>query len=187
MELSRRILDATIEEFNEKSMKFTMDDIAKRLGISKKTLYTVFKDKETLFLEMVDYCFSEIKRTKDKMLELPTEDIVEKLKQIMIALPEQLQGLDFRQIYELEEKYPKIYAKIEERIENGWEPIEKLFNQAVEQGRIRKLHFAVVKAIVEASIEHLIGNKALIEQNIPYQESLTQMIDIVIEGIRVHE
>lgn len=187
MELSIRILNATIEEFNEKSMKFTMDDIAKRVGISKKTLYTVFKDKESLFLEMVEYCFSEIKRTKEQMMELPDVDIVIKLKQIMVALPEQLQGLDFRQIYILEETYPKTYAKIAEYLKEGWEPIESLFDQAVEEGRIRKVHFAVVKAMVEASIERLVGNKLLIEQNIAYQEALTEMIDIVIDGISVHE
>ncbi|MDO5521194.1 MAG: TetR/AcrR family transcriptional regulator [bacterium] len=183
MELSQRILDATIEEFNEKGMKFTMDDIAKRLGISKKTLYTVFRDKETLFLEMVDYCFDEIKRYKDQLFMLKTVDAVTKLKQVMIAMPEKLQGLDWRQIYLLKEKHPNIYKKIEQKLESGWEPIEALFDQAVMEGKVKKVHFAVVKAIVESSIEHFIGNSMLIEQNINYQDSLSEMIEIVIDGI----
>ncbi|MDO5293199.1 MAG: TetR/AcrR family transcriptional regulator [bacterium] len=187
MELSQRILDATIEEFNEKGMKFTMDDIAKRLGISKKTLYTVFKDKETLFLEMVDYCFDEIKQYKDQLLMDDDLDALTKLKQVMIALPEKLQGLDWRQIYLLREKYPGIYKVIEQKLENGWEPIEELYNQARSEGKVRNLHFVVVKAIVESSIEHFIGNSMLIEQNITYQESLGEMIDIVIDGISSKE
>ena len=44
MTLELQILDAAIEAFNEKGVKFTMDDIAKALGISKKTIYTVYKD-----------------------------------------------------------------------------------------------------------------------------------------------
>lgn len=32
-----------------------MDDLAKELSISKKTIYTVYDDKEALFLAMVDY------------------------------------------------------------------------------------------------------------------------------------
>ncbi len=185
MELSQRILDATIEEFNEKNMKFTMDDIAKRLGISKKTLYTVFKDKETLFFEMVNYCFDEIYHTKEELIRTQEMDIVDKLRSVMVALPKRLQGLDFRQIYLLKDKYPKIYKKIEEKLESGWEPIEELFNQAVSEGKVRNANFAVVKAMVEASIEHFIGNPILIENNISYQESLSEMIAIVIDGIRV--
>ena len=38
-QLEEKILLAAIEEFGRKGLKFTMDDIAKNLSISKKTLY----------------------------------------------------------------------------------------------------------------------------------------------------
>ena len=50
-ELRKTILNGTMEVFNQKGLKFTMDDIAKQLGISKKTIYKVFNDKEEMFLE----------------------------------------------------------------------------------------------------------------------------------------
>ena len=34
-----------------------MDDLAAILGMSKKTIYNVFSDKNSLFLDMVDYLF----------------------------------------------------------------------------------------------------------------------------------
>ena len=40
-ELRKMILNGTMEVFNEKGLKFTMDDIAKQLKISKKTIYKV--------------------------------------------------------------------------------------------------------------------------------------------------
>ena len=40
------ILKATIQAFQKKGLKFTMDDLASLLGISKKTIYTVFPDKK---------------------------------------------------------------------------------------------------------------------------------------------
>ncbi len=54
MELKEKILEGTIKVFNQKGLKFTMDDLASELGMSKKTIYTVFKDKDSLFLAMVD-------------------------------------------------------------------------------------------------------------------------------------
>ena len=41
------ILEATIQAFQKKGLKFTMDDLASLLGISKKTIYTVFPDKNS--------------------------------------------------------------------------------------------------------------------------------------------
>lgn len=46
------ILEATIQAFQKKGLKFTMDDLASLLGISKKTIYTVFPDKKRVKIEL---------------------------------------------------------------------------------------------------------------------------------------
>ena len=52
MDLRENILQGTLEVFNSKGLKFTMDDIAKNRKISKKTIYKVFHDKDSR-------CFTE--------------------------------------------------------------------------------------------------------------------------------
>ena len=49
-ELKENIMQGTLQAFNQKGLKFTMDDIAKILGISKKTIYQVFRDKDSLIV-----------------------------------------------------------------------------------------------------------------------------------------
>ena len=66
MQQKEVILEGTIKAFNEKGLKFTMDDVAKILGMSKKTIYTVFRDKESMFLAMVDYMFDSIKESEQQ-------------------------------------------------------------------------------------------------------------------------
>ena len=39
--IRKSIMDAVVVLFNEKGMKFTMDDISKLLHISKKTIYSI--------------------------------------------------------------------------------------------------------------------------------------------------
>ena len=68
-QLRLRIYEATIEEFREKGFKFTMDDMARRLGVSKKTIYQVVRDKETLFFDTATYIYEQIKR----ILEVATD------------------------------------------------------------------------------------------------------------------
>ena len=48
-----KIIDATVEEFKQNGLKFTMNDLAKRLGISKKTIYTVFESKQAVLVAVV--------------------------------------------------------------------------------------------------------------------------------------
>ena len=41
MQQKEVILEGTIKAFNEKGLKFTMDDVAKILGMSKKNIYRI--------------------------------------------------------------------------------------------------------------------------------------------------
>lgn len=183
MELRERILEVTIEEFNEKNLKFTMDDIAKKLQISKKTIYTMFPDKDTLFMETVNYGFGQLKLSEKEILKDESLDIVEKIKRILIVLPNRYQNIDFRQIHQLREKYPKIYQQIELRIETDWDDTIHLLEQAMEQGKIKKINLSLFKMMVEAMIERFIGNTELITSGVAYDEALEEMRDILMNGI----
>lgn len=120
-ELKENIMQGTLQAFNQKGLKFTMDDIAKILGISKKTIYQVFRDKEALFLETVDYLFDRIKDSEQKIVENQEMDTLQKIHTILGVMPECYQDVDFRQLYQLKEKYPEIYHQVEVRLETGWE------------------------------------------------------------------
>ena len=113
MELRESILEGTLKAFNQKGIKFTMDDLAGILDMSKKTIYTVFQDKNTLVSEMVDYCFDSIKESEQKVLSDTSLDTVGKIRAILGVLPEGYKDIDFRQLYLLKDKYPKIYKKVE--------------------------------------------------------------------------
>ena len=54
LELRERIIDTALNSFATHGIKsITMDDIAAALGISKRTLYEVFADKESLLKECI--------------------------------------------------------------------------------------------------------------------------------------
>ena len=65
-ELRERIIMTATEAFTLKGIKcITMDDIAAALGISKRTLYEVFADKESLLKE----CILQKQAERDKYLQ----------------------------------------------------------------------------------------------------------------------
>jgi AcrR family transcriptional regulator len=180
----KAILDGTISAFNQKGIKFTMDDIAKQIGMSKKTIYKVFADKEQLFLAMVDYLFDGIKESEQAVLEDENLDTLGKLHKILGVMPEGYKDVDFRQLYLLRDKYPTIYKQVEQRLETGWENTIALMEQGMEEGVLRKVRIPIVKMMLEAALEQFFQRDILIQNGITYQEALTQVVDILIMGIK---
>ncbi len=183
MDLKEKIMDAVIEEFNDKGLKFTMDDIAKRLGISKRTLYTVVKDKEALFLEAVDTVFSAIKQGEREIAADDTMKLLEKLKRILIVMPERYRTIDFRQLYDLKNKFPRIYSKIENRLETDWDATFQIMEQAMEEGVIRKISLPVFQAMFTGTIEFYLSRSVLLDSGITYEDAVDKMLDILIHGV----
>lgn len=183
MDLKETILEGTIQAFNQKGLKFTMDDIAGQLGMSKKTIYTVFRDKEALFLAMVDYLFDRIKESENEILQNEKMTTLEKIRKILCVLPESYQKVDFGQLYLLRGKYPSTYAKVEERLETGWEGTIALLQQGMEEGVIRPVKIPIVKMMFEAALEQFFRRDILIQNKISYVDALQEVVDILVDGM----
>ena len=184
MDLRETILEGTIQAYCEKGLKFTMDDVAKVLGMSKKTIYTVFRDKESLFLTMVDYMFDSIKESEQRVLADDSLSTIEKLRQMLGVLPDGYKDLDFRQLYLLKDKYPTTYKQVERRLETGWETTISLIEQGMEEGVIRRVQIPIVKIMLEASLEQFFQRDILIQNQIAYKDALQEVVDILVDGIQ---
>ena len=183
IEMKNRIMEAVLDKFNEKGLKFTMDDIAKHMGMSKKTLYLYFEDKNALFEEMVEYTFRGIKAEQNKILADDRLSTTEKLKRMTTALPASYQTIQMHQIVHLREKYPHIYQKVKQRIESDWEQAMELLQQGIREGVFRKISPLLWKAMVEGTIEHLLTSDALTESGLSYEKAMAGMMDILMKGI----
>ena len=173
-QLEEKILLAAIEEFGRKGLKFTMDDIAKNLSISKKTLYHVYDNKEDMLLALADYCFADIKKSERAIVENPDLDVVDKIEQILVVLPERYQNIGLSNLYQLSEKYP-------------WDATNALIEQGVAEGKIRPIALPVLQAMVESTIQKFFADSILVEHGISYEDALHEMIQIIIHGIRVEK
>ena len=183
MNNKEKILEATIKVFNRKGLKFTMDDIASELSMSKKTIYTVFRDKESMFFAMVDYCFDKIKESESEILSDDSLSTVEKIRGVLAVLPSGYKDVDFRQLYTLKAKYPNTYSRVEERLETGWEKTIALINQGIEEGSIRPVNVNLLKSMLEATIEQFFQRDILIRNQISYAEALEEVVNILVDGI----
>lgn len=185
-DLKERILQATIAVFNQKGLKFTMDDIAQHLSISKKTIYTVFTTKDDLLLQMVEYCFSGIREAKEQVLADTSLDTVSKIRKLLGVMPDGYQDINLRQLYALNSRYPEIYREVEKRLENGWEGTIALLEQGIREGCIRPIPISILKTMMEATLEHFFQRDVLIQSGISYTDALAEVVNILMDGITLH-
>ena len=180
MELRTQILDAAAQLFQAEGLSFTMQQVAAALHISKKTIYTVYSDKEALLIDMVDMLFEKIHRRKAELAALPLP-LEERLRAVIIALPEEYAALDFRQLDALEEKYPAVAARVRRHLETGWEPTMALLEQGIAQGRIRPVNLTVLRRILTAAFQQLLSGA---RDGSSYAAELEDMMDILMNGIK---
>ena len=92
----RAILAAALDEFSDRGFAATrLDDVAKRAGVAKGTIYLYFRDKESLFQDLV----------RDMLT--PMIGIIEALGQAelpMNALADRIVDLFVREVYETRRK-----------------------------------------------------------------------------------
>lgn len=183
MELRERIIGAATELFQKSGLRFTMQEVAAALNISKKTIYTVYASKEDLLLDMIDGLFADIHRQKAELAaaDAPVE---ERIRKVIVALPEQYAAMDFRLLDELEEKYPAAAKRVREHLETNWEPTIALLEEGISEGKIRRISIPVLQQMIVASIERFLSDE---KSRNCYADTLETMIDIIMNGIRRRE
>lgn len=182
MEIKNKIIESTIEVYKSKGLKFTMDDIAAEISISKKTIYKAFKDKDDLFMAMVNHIFNKIKESESEVLAMEL-DTKEKLKRLLAVLPDSFRDIDFTQLYLLKDKYPSIYEEVQKRLESGWEETIALLEKGIAEGVFRPINIPIFKLTFSATLEKFFSCDVLQENGISYSDALEQVTELLVSGI----
>ena len=92
----------------------TMDDIAKKLGVSKKTLYTNFSNKTELVGSVTNHLFDTICDGIDRICDEKMNPIQE-LFEIKRFVMEHLKDEKSSPQFQLQKYYPQIFASLREK------------------------------------------------------------------------
>jgi len=92
----------------------TMDDLADALGISKKTLYTHFDNKEQLVRESSFYVFDSV-CTEIETIKQQAAHPIEELYTVKSAVLKYYQNEDSSPVYQLQKYYPEIYTELKDQ------------------------------------------------------------------------
>lgn len=182
-----KILAGSLVTLKTRGARFTMDELARYLSMSKKTIYRIFPDKESILADLVDDVFDRVAREQEMILCDRNLSTLGKLEGIFCVLPAEARGINFADLFCYRGKYPKPYERIEARIESNWEPTFRLIHEGINEGSIRPVNPHVIKIIYESAIESLLYGRNLAEMDLDYNEALEEMAAVIIHGIRNEE
>ena len=131
-----KIIDAAIGLFEKNGIKsVTMDDIASSFGISKRTLYEMFADKETLLMECVrrgqeemDNYLKEVRENSDNVLEVLLKGYQRNIEKFHATN---------KRFFEDIKRYPRAYNLIKNGDSRSAKDTVSFFRQGVKQGYFR--------------------------------------------------
>lgn len=180
-ELKERIITTATEAFTSNGIKcITMDDIATKLGISKRTLYEVFADKESLLKE----CILKVQTDRDRYLQEIYEQSHNVLEVILAVFQKSIEVFHQtnKRFFEDIKKYPKIYEMMKDRRDSDSEKTMSFFLSGVEQGIFRAdINFAIVNLLVREQFDVLMNTDVCNEY--PFIEVYESIMFTYIRGI----
>jgi len=139
-EVKEKIIHAAIESFSQTGYDRTkMEDIAKRLGLSKGTIYLYFKSKEDLFIAI---CEDNIQRSdkEDAGLFVRKENVATDAEQIYDNIRRREQGNDRVMLEMVAEsaRNPKLKKAMYELHAKVHEHVMQNVRTKVEEGFLKK-------------------------------------------------
>lgn len=157
MKDENRILERLLSLFMRYGMRsITMDDIARELGVSKKTLYHNFEDKNDLINRVIDY---DMGQSRSLLEELSKSDI-DAIQEIFLVNNKIHQGRSRYSptfYYDLKRYYPETYRRwLNEKRKSMYELIVGNLQKGKQEGFYRReIHEHTIGRLYMARMEML--------------------------------
>jgi len=139
MEALDKILSSSIELFTQYGFKtITMDDIARRAGISKKTLYQHFANKHEVVSETVTWYTNNTTANCECMLQ-EAENALEAMVQILAFFDGLYKRINPMAMFEMQRFFPDAYKRFREQLlERDVKMVRNNILQGIKEGYYRE-------------------------------------------------
>lgn len=184
--LRERILGAARRHFLAEGFRaVTMDDLARGMGMSKKTFYRCFPGKTALLEAVIMHKFEEVAVDLASVTERADLAFPARLELMLMALQRHLGELQPAFLRDLGRDAPELFLLARRR---RAELINRHFGRLLKEGREagmvrRDIPVRVILEILLGSVETIIHPAKLEELNLTPKGGLSVIVRILLEGV----
>ena len=180
------IILTTYRELNYKGIKFTMDDIAAQLGMSKKTIYKMFASKNDLVLTVVNAWIACAEEEENKILAegIPLQQKIANFLFLDVPGFEYPTLLFFRDIIR---HLPEVEKSLHNFSERRDKLLVNLLDESIEKKIIRPISTKYTADLLHNLYIVAIEREVPARHNMTLEESIRAGIELIMHGILIKE
>ncbi len=158
--LREQILKIATRQFTTVGVKSVkMDDIARMLKISKRTLYEIYENKETLLLESVERRIRNFDSAMEKMSGQGGVKVTDILLEFFRLQMEELRDMNPLYFEDLH-KYPRVVKFIDQVEAEHGDRTMAFFNRGVQEGYFRDdFNYKLISQLGSHVMQNVMENK----------------------------
>ena len=161
--LRERIIERAMQDFSKHGIRAVkMDTLAKELGISKRTMYEIFEDKESLLFEGIKV-YGERKREYMHSYVEEGHDVIDIIMEAYHMKVEEVRAVNPDFYLDLM-KYPRLAQHMKEAQQKSREGFLAFMKRGVDDGYFRPdVNYELVPHIFDALGQYILTN-SLVQQ-----------------------
>ena len=179
-----QILEVGFDSVAETGVRaFTVESLAKRLAMSKKTIYKFFPTKEKLIRSIMQFVFTQINSTFKRVMADESNPAVQFIK-IMETITKFAGKAPLNKIAELKSLYPDIWKEIESFRLSHQEDFYTILYNAQEQGLARDdINMRSASIIYINIINSTFQPEFFLKNDLAIGETIRGFVQVVARGI----
>jgi AcrR family transcriptional regulator len=186
METQSRILKVARDQFFTLGFsKVTMDEIARDVGMSKRTLYEHFPGKKALLRKALVGKTETIAHGFEEILSDSSSDFPQKLKAALHLISSEMPAFSHAFLRDIQRHAPEIWEELDERRQRLIrDKFGRLLNQGIKEDYLRKgLNPELLILLVSTLIQNLLNPQILSTLPISAPQAFQFINEVVFEGI----
>jgi len=162
----------------------TMDALAEEMGISKRTIYERFKDKDTLLVEVIRYYKEQTREDALRTIE-ESNHVIEALFRIMKLTVSQVSRMNPLFFHDFKKYHRQVYKEFAHPGDiRDYSITQKLFETGMEQGIFRDdLHLEIVNRALHALFDLFGHDSSLVDAGFDRRDLFEHMIIPYFRGL----
>ena len=185
MEVRDRILEEATKLFFKYGIRnVTMDEIAVSIGISKRTLYEIFKDKT----ELIETCLKFLAKKQDERSQEVLSKSSNVIEAIIISMKDGIKAINMINpvfFYDIRKYYPKIWNTIhEENQQKNYNHTYTQLRKGVNEGLFRRdFDIEIVSRLFHEQINLISDDTIFPPEQYKYTDLFTNLMINFVRGI----
>ncbi len=184
-EVRDRIIAAGHRLFMEhKYSRVTMEEIAAELGISKKTLYKHFPNKEEVLRAVTGRIKQEAAMVLDPLLQSKNVPFLDRLRSFMMLLSSQVVKIPPTVIEDIAKSAPAVWREFDQFRQERIRLFGELIKEGIDQGLLRSdLDREIVVSLFMAMMRGMMVPEKIVAEGHAPKEILRTIATVLFEGL----